>query len=186
MRGWGGSARVESGWAGRFLDRLPNAAHESLYGVSLHGSVSEHLTANVAHPSSLPLNIGDAFGIDRSDHVRRADVRRAREPRQRRVGARRARRSLRPDRVRPHDAHPADPARVRFRRPAERPATAARARRAPHQREPRHPRHRHRARRLRHPLRPAATGTPRSWAGSTPRSRRSSRRWPRSGSRTSR
>ncbi|MCU1465528.1 MAG: hypothetical protein JWM72_1456, partial [Actinomycetia bacterium] len=67
MRGWGGSSGVDSGWAGRFLDRLPNAAHESLYGVSLHGSVSEHLSATVAHPSSLPLNLGDAFGIDRSD-----------------------------------------------------------------------------------------------------------------------
>jgi uncharacterized protein (DUF1501 family) len=67
MRGWGGSSGVDSGWAGRFLDRLPNAAHESLYGVSLHGSVSEHLRANIARPSSLPWNLGDAFGIDRSD-----------------------------------------------------------------------------------------------------------------------
>jgi uncharacterized protein (DUF1501 family) len=67
MHGWGGSSAVSSGWAGRFLDRLPNAAHESLYGVSLHGSVGEHLQGDVAHPSSLPLNIGGAFGIDRSD-----------------------------------------------------------------------------------------------------------------------
>ena len=67
MRGWGGTAGVTSGWAGRFLDRLPNAAQESLYGVSLHGSVSEHLQGDVAHPSSLPLNIGNAFGIDRTD-----------------------------------------------------------------------------------------------------------------------
>ena len=58
---------MTTGWAGRFLDRLPNAAHESLYGVSLHGIVSEHLQGDIAHPSSLPLNIGDAFGIDRSD-----------------------------------------------------------------------------------------------------------------------
>ena len=67
MRGWGGTKLVTSGWAGRFLDLLPNAAHESLYGVSLHGSVSEHLQGDVAHPSSLPLSIGGAFGIDRSD-----------------------------------------------------------------------------------------------------------------------
>jgi uncharacterized protein (DUF1501 family) len=67
MHGWGGSNAVSSGWAGRFLDRLPNAAHESLYGVSLHGNVNEHLQGDVAHPSSLPLNIGGAFGIDRSD-----------------------------------------------------------------------------------------------------------------------
>jgi uncharacterized protein (DUF1501 family) len=67
MRGWGGSTSVTTGWAGRFLDGLPNAAHESLYGVSLHGAVSEHLQGDVAHPSSLPLNIGNAFGIDRSN-----------------------------------------------------------------------------------------------------------------------
>ena len=67
MHGWGGTTPVTSGWLGRFLDVLPNAAHESLYGVSLHGSVSEHLQGDVAHPSSLPLNIGGAFGIDRSD-----------------------------------------------------------------------------------------------------------------------
>jgi len=67
MHGWGGSHSVTTGWAGRFLDRLPNAEHESLYGVSLHGSVSEHLQGDVAHPSSLPLNIGNAFGIDRTD-----------------------------------------------------------------------------------------------------------------------
>ncbi len=67
MHGWGGSTQVTTGWAGRFLDLLPNAGHESLYGVSLHGSVSEHLQGAIAHPSSLPLNIGGAFGIDRSD-----------------------------------------------------------------------------------------------------------------------
>ncbi len=67
MRGWGGRDAVTSGWAGRFLDQLPNATHESLYGVSLHGAVSEHLQGDVAHPSSLPLNIGGAFGIDRSN-----------------------------------------------------------------------------------------------------------------------
>ncbi|HEV7526928.1 MAG TPA: DUF1501 domain-containing protein [Acidimicrobiia bacterium] len=72
MHGWGGSSSVASGWVGRALDRLPNAAHESLYGVSLHGSVSEHLQGDVGHPSSLPLNIGDAFGIDRRD---RSDAR---------------------------------------------------------------------------------------------------------------
>ena len=68
MRGWGGKTPVTTtGWAGRFLDTLPNADHESLYGVSLHGSVNEHLWSAVAHPSSLPLNINGAFGIDRSN-----------------------------------------------------------------------------------------------------------------------
>jgi len=67
MHGWGGSTLTTTGWLGRFLDHLPNANHESLYGVSLHGSVSEHLQGDVAHPSSLPLSIGGAFGIDRSN-----------------------------------------------------------------------------------------------------------------------
>ena len=68
MRGWGGSVPVTTtGWMGRFLDTLPNADHESLYGVSLHGNVNEHLWSAIAHPSSLPLSIGGAFGIDRSD-----------------------------------------------------------------------------------------------------------------------
>jgi uncharacterized protein (DUF1501 family) len=67
MRGWGGSGAPTTGWVGRFLDALPNSDHESLYAVSLHGSVNAHLTGAHAHPSSLPLNIGDAFGIDRSD-----------------------------------------------------------------------------------------------------------------------
>ena len=68
MRGWGGtSPDTTTGWLGRFLDTLPNADHESLYGVSLHGSVGEHLWSSVAHPSSLPLNIDGAFGINRTD-----------------------------------------------------------------------------------------------------------------------
>jgi uncharacterized protein (DUF1501 family) len=68
MRGWGGTVPdTTTGWLGRYLDTLPNADHESLYGVSLHGNVSEHLWSAVAHPSSLPLSIGGAFGIDRSD-----------------------------------------------------------------------------------------------------------------------
>ncbi len=85
--------------------------------------------------------------------VERTHVRRARELRCRRLGARPARRPVRRDRGRPDSADPTHPARVRVRRPTEQSATAARARRAPHQREPRHPRDRHRARRLRHPLR---------------------------------
>jgi hypothetical protein len=38
-----------------------------LYGVSLHGGVNPHVAGAACHPSSLPLNIGNAFGIDRSD-----------------------------------------------------------------------------------------------------------------------
>ncbi len=67
MHGWGGTGTPTTGWAGRFLDGLPNTTHESLYGVALHGNVNPHLNGAVAHPSSLPLSIGDAWGIDRSD-----------------------------------------------------------------------------------------------------------------------
>jgi uncharacterized protein (DUF1501 family) len=70
--GWGGSGTRTTGWVGRFLDGLPNTEHESLYAVSLHGNVNTHLRGQVAKPSSLPLNIDDAFGIDRSD---RSDAR---------------------------------------------------------------------------------------------------------------
>jgi uncharacterized protein (DUF1501 family) len=72
MHGWGGSSPKMTGWAGRFLDGLPNTGTESLYGVSLHGNVNLHLVGDHAHPSSLPLRINDAFGIDRSD---RSDAR---------------------------------------------------------------------------------------------------------------
>ena len=65
--GWGGNGTPSTGWLGRYLDQLPNAEHESLYGVALHGGVNAHLAGAVSHASSLPLNIGDAFGIDRSD-----------------------------------------------------------------------------------------------------------------------
>ncbi len=67
MHGWGGAGTPTTGWLGRFLDGLPNTAHESLYGVGLHGGVERApRRATSSHPSSLPLNIGDAFGIDRS------------------------------------------------------------------------------------------------------------------------
>ena len=65
--GWGGTGTPTTGWLGRYLDTLPNTSHESLYGVGLHGGVNAHLAGAVSQASSLPLNIGDAFGIDRSD-----------------------------------------------------------------------------------------------------------------------
>jgi uncharacterized protein (DUF1501 family) len=65
--GWGGAGTPATGWLGRFLDGLPNTAHESLYGVSLHGGVGPQLAGAVSQASTLPLNINDAFGIDRSD-----------------------------------------------------------------------------------------------------------------------
>jgi uncharacterized protein (DUF1501 family) len=66
-QGWGGSGSATTGWLGRFLDGLPGSDDESLYGVSLHGSIPRHLTGAVAKPSALPLGIDDAFGIDRED-----------------------------------------------------------------------------------------------------------------------
>ena len=67
MHGWGGPTTPTTGWLGRYLDTLPNTEHESLYGVGLHGGVNPHLAGAVSHASSLPLSIGDAFGIDRKD-----------------------------------------------------------------------------------------------------------------------
>ena len=67
MHGWGGAGTPSTGWLGRYLDGLPNTGNESLYGVGLHGGVNAHLAGAVSQASSLPLNISDAFGIDRSD-----------------------------------------------------------------------------------------------------------------------
>ena len=67
MHGWGGKATPTTGWLGRYLDSLPNTAHESLYGVGLNGGVNPHLAGAVSQASSLPLSISDAFGIDRTD-----------------------------------------------------------------------------------------------------------------------
>jgi len=72
MHGWGGTATPTTGWLGRYLDGLPNTAHESLYGVGLSGGVNPHLAGAVSQASSLPLSISGAFGIDRTD---RSDVR---------------------------------------------------------------------------------------------------------------
>jgi uncharacterized protein (DUF1501 family) len=66
MHGWGGATTPTTGWLGRYLDTLPNTAHESLYGVGLHGGVNPHLAGATSHASSLPLNISDAF-VDRKD-----------------------------------------------------------------------------------------------------------------------
>ncbi len=68
MNGWGGGSQPggPTGWIGRYLDGLPNAAGESLLGVVLGSSVPLHMVGAVARASGLPLNIGGAFGIDRS------------------------------------------------------------------------------------------------------------------------
>jgi hypothetical protein len=113
MHGWGGATTPTTGWLGRYLDTLPNTAHESLYGVGLHGGVNRAPRGRVSHASSLPLNIGDAFGIDRSDPsdarmydalIRLGAVRRG--------SARSATSTTGRERV--HAARAADPARVRL------------------------------------------------------------------------
>jgi uncharacterized protein (DUF1501 family) len=67
MQGWGGSGTATTGWLGRFLDGLPNTETESLYGVSLHGSIGRHISGAVCRPCALPLGIDNSFGIDRDD-----------------------------------------------------------------------------------------------------------------------
>ena len=72
MHGWGGTDSPTTGWLGRYLDGLPDTAHQSLYGVGLSGGVNPHLAGAISQASSLPLSISGAFGIDRTD---RSDVR---------------------------------------------------------------------------------------------------------------
>ena len=69
MNGWGGGSQPggPTGWVGRYLDGLPNAASESLYGAVIGTSVPLHMVGAVARASGLPQNIGGAFGIDRRD-----------------------------------------------------------------------------------------------------------------------
>ncbi len=69
MNGWGGAAQSgpPTGWIGRYLDGLPNAAAESLYGVVVGTSVPLHMVGSVARASGLPTDLGGAFGIDRRD-----------------------------------------------------------------------------------------------------------------------
>ncbi|MGZ4737425.1 MAG: DUF1501 domain-containing protein [Acidimicrobiia bacterium] len=68
MNGWGGASQPggPTGWIGRYLDGLPNAASESLLGVVMGSSVPLHMVGAVARASGLPQDIGGAFGIDRS------------------------------------------------------------------------------------------------------------------------
>ena len=69
MNGWAGAPQSggPTGWIGRYLDGLPNAATESLYGAVIGTSVPLHMVGAVARASGLPQNIGGAFGIDRRD-----------------------------------------------------------------------------------------------------------------------
>ncbi len=69
MNGWAGGAQPggATGWLGRYLDGLPNAATESLYGAVIGTSVPLHMVGSVARASGLPQNIGGAFGLDRRD-----------------------------------------------------------------------------------------------------------------------
>jgi uncharacterized protein (DUF1501 family) len=68
MNGWGGGSQPggPTGWIGRYMDGLPNAASESLYGVVLGSSVPLHMVGQVSRASGLPRDIGGAFGIDRT------------------------------------------------------------------------------------------------------------------------
>lgn len=70
MQGWGGaSSSYPTGWIGRYLDGLPNAAAEALYAVTLNTSgVPLHLVGQQARGSSLPMSVGSRFGVDRSNH----------------------------------------------------------------------------------------------------------------------
>ncbi len=68
MQGWGGAnVSYPTGWIGRYLDGLPNAATEALYAVTLNtNGVPLHLVGQQARGSSLPMSVGGRFGVDRS------------------------------------------------------------------------------------------------------------------------
>jgi uncharacterized protein (DUF1501 family) len=74
MNAWSGAppSGGPTGWIGRYLDGLPNAASESLLGAVIGSSVPLHMVGSVARASGLPHHIGGAFGIDRREP---ADVR---------------------------------------------------------------------------------------------------------------
>jgi uncharacterized protein (DUF1501 family) len=67
MQGWGGSSvsGAPTGWLGRFLDGLPNAANEPLRGATISSSVPLHLVGVQARAAGLPESISGAFGLDR-------------------------------------------------------------------------------------------------------------------------
>lgn len=69
MNGWGGGSQPggPTGWLGRYLDGLPNAAGESLLGAVIGTSVPLHMVGTVARASGLPQSIGSAFGVDRRE-----------------------------------------------------------------------------------------------------------------------
>jgi uncharacterized protein (DUF1501 family) len=69
MNGWSGGSQPggPTGWIGRYLDGLPNAASESMLGVVVGSSVPLHMVGSVARASGLPRDINGAFGIDRHD-----------------------------------------------------------------------------------------------------------------------
>jgi uncharacterized protein (DUF1501 family) len=67
MRGWAGAGMPPTGWLGRWVDTLPNAASESLYAVAIDESVPNHLIGAHSKASGLPLYVSDAYGMDRDD-----------------------------------------------------------------------------------------------------------------------
>lgn len=64
MQGWGGPGVPPSGWLGRYLDGLPNAAEESLYGATIGTSVPLHLVGTVTRASGLPETLDGGFAPD--------------------------------------------------------------------------------------------------------------------------
>lgn len=69
MNGWAGGSQPggPTGWIGRYLDGLPNAASESLLAAVTGTSVPLHMSGSVARASGIPLSIESAFGVSRTD-----------------------------------------------------------------------------------------------------------------------
>jgi hypothetical protein len=68
QQGWGGrGVGPPTGWLGRYADGLRNAASESLYSVTFGWNTPLALVGGRNRPSGLPMSIGGAFGINRSN-----------------------------------------------------------------------------------------------------------------------
>lgn len=69
MYGWGGSGRVTSGWAGRFLDTFADSATESTRGITINGSIPPAITGTSSRCISLPTYISDAYNANAQSEV---------------------------------------------------------------------------------------------------------------------
>ena len=168
--GWGGSGMPTTGWLGRYLDSLPNTAHESLYGVVIaRQRESPPRRRGRRTPRRCPSASATRSASTAPTHPTRACTTRCRVS----MGTGASGLGTLGDlydtsEMRAHAAAQRIRPAYGFTAAEHQHRAAARARRAPHQRQPRHPGHRHRSSTAstRTPI--SRAGTRRcSWGGST-------------------